>query len=588
MMLPMKPLAFGFLLSTVLACGGHEAVREADFERSLAAPAPAELVLRNGKIITVDRDFSIKQAIAIRDRRFVAVGTDHDVRVLIGRGTRVIDLAGRTVIPGLIDSHIHATVAGLNWDAELHWERMRLLSDGLRQIAAAVKTKPPGSWVVVGGGWVPTQFGERRFPTRAELDALAPNHPVYVQYLREGALLNGAALAALGITPGTPDPTGGRFERNPNTGELSGWLQGAAAWEYAYSKIPHLSLDQARQSLQNCFRELNRLGITSVGDLHSGDVTFAHRRLLAEMSRGGNLTLRLNFYIALGEGGDEMEQVKLAVEEIKRLPRSDMFRFAGFGEIMMRGIGDGDALANPKGNQISADTREKFRGLVRYLVESGYSFQLQSAQDDAARPLLDALEEINAATPLSAQRIAFAHLEDATPETIARIKKLGGGVTVQDRLVLTGERNVELWGMEKARNAPPLRAMLEAGIALGAGTDAFRAANYSPMLSLWWLVTGKTVAGSSIRNKSQNLTREEALRLYTMGSAWFTFDEGRKGSIEVGKLADLAVLNADYLTVPEDQIRSLESLLTIVGGHIVYFAPPFTREERRPGKAGSS
>ena len=265
-----------------------------------------------------------------------------------------------------------------------------------------------------------------------------------------------------------------------------------------------------------------------------------------------------------------------------------MFRFAGFGETLMSGIGDGNDLANPKGIQIPAEAKEKFRGMVRYFVEHGYSFQLHSTQDSTARQLLDVLEEIGAATPLSAQRIAFAHLEDATPETIARIKKLGGGVTVQDRLVLTGERNVELWGMEKARNAPPLRAMLESGIALGAGTDAFLASNYSPMLSLWWLVTGKTVAGSSIRSKSQNLTRQEALRLYTQGSAWFTFDEGRKGSIEVGKFADLAVLNADYLTVPEDQIRSLESLLTLVGGRIVYFAPPFTGGERRPGKAGSS
>ena len=584
MRLVLKQLVLGFLFLMMLACGGHEA----DFERSLAVPAPADLVLRNGKIITVDRDFSIKQAVAIRDGRFVAVGGERDVRVLIGRGTRVIDLAGRTVIPGLIDSHIHATVAGLNWDAELHWERMRLLSDGLRQIVAAVKTKPPGNWVIVGGGWVPTQFAERRFPTRAELDAIAPMHPVYVQYLREGALLNSAALAVLGITPATPDPTGGRFERNPNTGELTGWLQGAAAWEYAYSKIPHLSLDQARQSLQNCFRELNRLGITSVGDLHTSEVTFAHRRLLAEMARGGSLTLRVNFYMGLGEGGDEMEQVKLAVDEIKTLPRSDMFRFAGFGERLMRGIGDGETSANPKGNQLSAESKEKFRAMVRYFIENGYSFHLQSDRDETARPLLDVLEEIGAAASLSAQRIAFAHLEDATPETIARIKKLGGGVTVQDRLALTGERNVELWGMEKARNAPPLRAMLETGIAVGAGTDAFRAANYSPMLSLWWLVTGKTVAGSSIRSKSQNLTREEALRLYTMGSAWFTFEEGRKGSIEVGKLADLAVLNADYLTVPEDQIRSLESLLTLVGGRIVYFAPPFTGGERRPGKAGSS
>jgi predicted amidohydrolase YtcJ len=185
------------------------------------------------------------------------------------------------------------------------------------------------------------------------------------------------------------------------------------------------------------------------------------------------------------------------------------------------------------------------------------------------------LEQVNAATPFARQRIAFAHLEDATAETLARIKKLDAGVSVQDRLVLTGERNAELWGLARARQAPPLRSMIQSGVRLGAGTDAFRSANYSPMVSLWWLITGKTVAGTAIRDRSQNVSREEALRMYTIGGAWFSSDEGHKGSIEVGKFADLVVLNADYLTVPEDQIRSLESLMTIVGGRVVHSAGPF-------------
>jgi predicted amidohydrolase YtcJ len=183
--------------------------------------------------------------------------------------------------------------------------------------------------------------------------------------------------------------------------------------------------------------------------------------------------------------------------------------------------------------------------------------------------------------PFSSQRIAFTHLEDATSDTIARLKMLGGGISVQDRMALSGERTVEVLGLDKARNAPPLRTMLESGIAVGAATGGFRSANYSPMLSLWWLITGKTVAGSVIRSQNQNLTREEALRLYTIGSAWFTFDEGRKGSIEPGKLADLAVLNGDYLTVPVDQIRLLESVLTVVGGRIVYAAAPFVQPPRK-------
>lgn len=559
------------LLFVAIGCSG----READYARSLAVKTAADIVLRGGKIVTVDGAFSIKQAVAIRDGRFVAVGSDGEIRDYIGPGTRVIDLLGRTVIPGLIDSHIHATVAGLNWDAELHWELNHTLADGLRQIATATKGKAPGNWIVVGGGWVPTQFAERRFPTRDELDTLAPNHPVYIQYLRQGALLNSAALAALGITSKTGDPSGGKFERNPNTGVLTGWLQGVAAWEFSYNKIPHLSLAEARQSLRNCFRELNRLGVTSVGDLHTGGVNFAHRRLLADMARTGDLSLRLNYYIAPNEPGDELEQLKLAAEEIKNLGHHELFRFAGFGETLVRGSGDGGVLSNPQGVQISPEAKEKFRRILRYFAEAGHSFHLHTTQDNTARQLLDVIEQVHATTPLSSQRMVFAHLEDATAETLARIKRLGGGIAVQDRLVLTAERNIELWGEAKTRQAPPLRTMLDSGIPVGAGTDGFRSGNYSPMLSLWWLSTGKTVAGSAIRDPRQNVSRAEALRLYTIGSAWMTADDGRKGSIEVGKFADLAVLNDDYLTVPEEQIRNLVSLLTMVGGRIVYGAGPY-------------
>ena len=563
------------LLLVLSGCSG----REDSYSRSLAARTSADLVLRGGKIVTVDGAFSIKEAVAIWDGRFVAVGSDGEIRDYIGPHTRVIELGGKTVIPGLIDSHIHATVAGLSWDAELHWELNRTLADGLRQIATAAQSKKAGSWIVIGGGWVPTQFVERRFPTRAELDAIAPNHPVYVQYLRQGALLNSAALAALGITNQTADPAGGRIDRSPATGALTGWLQGVAAWESAYNKIGHFSIADARQSLRNCFRELNRLGITSVADLQTGGVNFTHRRLLADMARTGELSLRLNYYVAPNEPGDELEQLKVAAEEIKKLGNSDLFRFAGFGETLVRGLGDGDVLSNPQGVQISAQASEKFRAMLSYFAEAGYSFHLHATQDQTARQLLDVIEQVRAATPLARQRIVFAHLEDATAETIARIKKLDGGIAVQDRLALTAERNVELWGEAKTRRAPPLRTMLAGGIPVGAGSDGFRSANYSPMLSLWWLISGKTVAGSAIRDADQNVTRAEALRMYTMGSAWMTADEARKGSIEVGKFADLAVLNADYLTVPEEQIRNLASLLTMVGGRIVYAAGPYAALE---------
>jgi predicted amidohydrolase YtcJ len=569
----MKSSVKLFVLTVMLAsCVGHET----EFARSLSAPSFADWILINGKIVTLDGSSAVKEAVAVKEGVIVAVGTDGEMRRWNGPQTREINLGGRTVIPGLIDSHIHATVAGLNWDSELHWQSLRTLAAGLQQIAVAAKEKPAGTWIVVAGGWMPTQFAERRLPTRAELDAAAPGHPVYLQILGQAALLNSAALKALGITRESPDPPGGQFERDAKSGELTGYALGAGAWEYVYDKIPHATLDKARQGLRNCFRELNRLGLTSIGDLHTDRVNFAHRRLLNDMARTGELTVRVNFYIAPNEAGDELEQLSRSIEEIKHLNHSDLFRFAGFGELLARGTADGD-VASLKGITISAAAKDKFRQVVEFSAKVGHSFHLRATQDNTARQLLDVIESVNRETPLSRLRIGFAHLEDATPETIERIKKLGGGIAVQSRLLLTAESSLKLWGEQKTRNAPPLRTMLDAGIPLGAGTDAFRAGNYSPMLALWWLVTGKSIAGTAIRDPKQNLTRIEALRAYTLGSAWFTGDEKRKGSVEIGKFADLVVLNGDYLSVSEERIPSLESLLTMIGGRIVYAAGPFAR-----------
>jgi predicted amidohydrolase YtcJ len=378
----------------------------------------------------------------------------------------------------------------------------------------------------------------------------------------------------MAITGKSAEPAGGKFERDPG-GELTGWLQGRPAWENVYSKIPRLTLERMRQSLSNCFRELNRLGITSVGDVQGSEVNFAHRRLLADMARAGELTVRLNYFIAPNPAGDELEQLKLAAGEITQLPQSDHFRFAGFADVLIQDVGGGDMPSDRKGTSTAAPVKEKFHRLLQFFSAGAYSFQLAATLDNIARQWLEVIEQVHAVAPFTRQRVSFAHLDDATVETIERIKKLGGGIAVQDRMALTGERDAQLWGEAKASNAPPLRTMVEAGIPLGAGTDAFRSGNYSPMVALWWLVTGKTVAGSAIRGKKQNVTREEALRMYTTGSAWLIGEERRRGSIEVDKLADLVVLNADYFSVPEDKIPALESMLTMVGGRVVHFTNPF-------------
>src|ERR1043166_1844809 len=358
---------------------------QAGFARSAAVGGRADVVLISGKILTVDKNFSIHQAVAIQNGRFVAVGTDQEIRLWIGPKTRVVNLAGRTVIPGLNDSHIHATVAGLTWDTELRWGSTRSLADGLKQIEAAAKEKPPGSWIVVAGGWTPEQFTEKRLPTRVELDAVAPKNPVFVLYLRQAAVLNAAALSAVGINRQSQSPAGGTFERDPKTGELTGVLQGVPAWNYAYKKIPQLTLDKVRDSFRNCFLELNRLGITSISDFHTAGVTFAHRRVLADMSRGGVLTLRMNYYVAPNDPGDELEQLRTLAAEVKQLVDNDTFHFAGFGETLIRGTGDGDVLSNPQGITIDPVAKEKFRKVMRFFAESGYNFHLHTTRSEERR-----------------------------------------------------------------------------------------------------------------------------------------------------------------------------------------------------------
>jgi predicted amidohydrolase YtcJ len=556
------------------ACISHEAA----FVRSLNAPRLADWIILNGRVITLDKDSSIKEAVAVKDGLIIAVGSDGEMRRWRGRHTREINAGRRTIIPGLIDSRIHATVAGMSWDSDLHWEKFHSLAQGLSQIAAAAEENPAGTWIVVAGGWTPAQFSEGRLPTRAELDLAAPRHPVYIQILDQAALVNSAALKALRITRETRDPPGGRFERNAKTDELTGLALGSGAWRYVYDKVPRPTLDKMRGSLRNCFRELNRLGLTSVGDLHTDKVNFSHRRLLNDMARAGELTLRMNFYVTPNEPGDELEQFRRAVEEIKQLKQSDLFRFAGFADVLGHTVNNGAVAPDTEGITLNPAAKNTLHRAVQFFAADGYNFQLHATHDKIARQLLDVIEPVNRDTPLSQSRIGFAHLEDATPATLGRIKNLGAGIAVQSRLALIGE--TLLRNKERIHTAPPLRTMLDSNIPLGAGTDGFRSSNHSPMLALRWLITGTTIAGTPMRDPKQNLTRIEALRVYTLGSAWFTGDEKRKGSIEPGKFADLAVLSADYLGVPEERIPDLESVLTMVGGRVVYAAGPFARFEK--------
>jgi predicted amidohydrolase YtcJ len=542
-----------------------------------SADERADIVLVNGKILTVDDASSVKQAIAIRGERIAAVGTDADVRRLAGTSTRVIDLGGRTVIPGLIDSHVHAIRAGLTYDAELHWDRLASLKTGLDEIAARARTAAPGGWIRVLGGWHETQFPEKRLPTAAELDQVAPSTPVWVQRLSTQVVLNAAAVKALGIGPETPNPPGGTILKDAS-GKVVG-LGSVGGINFYYPNVPRLSPDEQIESTRHWFTELNRSGLTGVIDAGGGLQRWPgdYAAVNALHDRGA-LTLRVRWFLQPQRSGKELEDVSEFVSVMKAAPKTaagdDMMRALGIGEAPVSATNDGTqwGLDSPT---FPTQAIAQLDAVLRAAVEGGWSFSIHSARNKSLEQLLPTVETLNASAALKDRHISFAHIEDITPASIARLKALGAGVLIQDRLVFSGDDILKNWTPDMVRRAPPVKSLLKAGVPVGGGTDATQVAPYPPFRSLWWLVTGKTIDGRTVRGPDELVTREEALRVYTIGSAWFSADEKRLGSLEVGKLADLVVLSKDYLTVPEDEIPSIESLLTVVGGKAVYSAGPF-------------
>ncbi len=539
--------------------------------RVLGAPGAADLVLLHGKIVTVDARFSIAQAVAIQQGRIAAVGADAQIQPYVGPGTRVIDLHGRAVIPGLIDSHIHAIRQGLTYDSELHWDTLTSLAQGFQMIRDQAARTPPGTWIVEAGGWHESQFAENRRPKPSDLDAISSDHPIWVQFLYNEAYLNKAAVKTLGLTAETPDPFGGKVLKDAS-GQPTGVVTGFGGINTYYFKIPRPTLDQQIQSTRDWFRELNRVGLTDGGDVAGGGLIWPRDyQAVTALHDRGEQTFRVHWYMQPNRPGGELDVIKQFVTAVKPGSGDDWLRPIGVGEQVLASSYDGDAFG-PLPPQFTPKAIEDWRTAVRIIIESGWRFQTHATRNHSAEQLLPAIEEINREIPVGPRRLTFAHMEDVTPATIRRIKALGGGITVQDRLVYSGDEIKENWPEEVSRKAPPMKTMLAMGLPVGGGTDATRVAPYNPFVSLWWMVTGKTVAGHVIRGTGERLSRLQALRLYTLGSAWFNMDEDRVGSIEPDKYADLVVLSADYLTVPVDQIKDLVSTLTIVGGKPTYAA----------------
>ncbi|MBS0975767.1 amidohydrolase, partial [Serratia rubidaea] len=538
----------------------------------------ATLIITNGKFHTVDRANPTAQAVAIKDGKFLAVGSESEVMRHADDTTQIIDLQGHTAIPGLNDSHLHLIRGGLNYNLELRWEGVPSLADALRMLREQALRTPSPQWVRVVGGWSEFQFAERRMPTLDEINQAAPDTPVFVLHLYDRALLNRAALKVAGYTKETPNPPGGEIQRDAN-GNPTGMLiaKPNAMLLYAtLAKGPRLPLEQQVNSTRQFMRELNRLGLTSAIDAGGGFQNYPEDyQVVAELHEKRQLTVRIAYNLFTQRPQQELEDFRLWTDMLKPGQGTDFYRHNGAGEMLVFSAADFEDFLQPRPD-LPPGTEEELERVVRHLVEHRWPFRLHATYDESISRMLDVFEKVNREIPFNGLHWLFDHAETITERNIERVKALGGGIAVQHRMAFQGEYFAERYGQQAVKQTPPVAKMLAAQLPVGLGTDATRVASYNPWTALYWLVSGRTVGGMQMYDEQNRLDRDTALMLWTQGSAWFSSEQGKKGQIKVGQLADLAVLSQDYFSVAEEQIKGIESLLTLVDGKVVYAAGPFS------------
>ena len=530
-----------------------------------------DLVLYNGRITTLDPGAPEAEAIAIAGGRVLATGTDAEIMARAGAGTRAVDLAGGRVIPGLNDSHTHLIRGGLNYTMELRWENVPSLADALRMLRDQADRTPAPQWVRVVGGWSEFQFAERRMPTLEEINAAAPDTPVFILHLYGRALLNGAALEALGFDRDTPNPPGGEIQRDAN-GNPTGLLVARPSALILYSTLargPKLPLEDQIVSTRHYMREMNRLGITSVIDAGGGGQAYPEDyEVIRRLHDDGELTVRVAYNLFAQQAGAELSDYERWVAMTEPGAGSDMLRMNGAGENLTWSAADFENFLEPRPD-LAPTMESELEPIVELLATNRWPFRIHATYDESIDRFLSVFERVNGRRPFET-RFIIDHAETISPRNIERVHALGGGIAIQHRMAFQGEYFVDRYGPEAAKATPPVAEMLRTGVPVGAGTDATRVASYDPWIGLYWLTTGRTLGGLPLYDEDNVLSREEALRLWTHGSAWFSGEADVKGRLAPGMYADLAVLSADYMAVPPEEIRRIGSVLTVVGGKIVH------------------
>ncbi|MCC8937527.1 amidohydrolase [Bradyrhizobium sp. Arg68] len=536
-----------------------------------------DTIFHRGLFTTLDRSNPTASAVAIKDGVFTAVGHDSDVMKLAGPPTKIVDLKGRRVLPGLIDNHLHIIRGGLNFNMELRWDGVWSLADAMAMLRKQVAITPPPQWVRVVGGFTEHQFAEKRLPTIDELNAAAPNTPVFILHLYDRAMLNAAALRAVGYSKDTPEPPGGQIVRDAK-GNPTGLLLAKPNANILYATLakgPKLPFEYQVNSTRHFMRELNRLGVTGAIDAGGGFQNYPEDyAVIQKLSDAGQLTIRLAYNLFTQKPKDEKDDFLNWTRTSKYRQGTDYFRHNGAGEMLVFSAADFEdfRVARP---DMPSEMEGELEDVVRVLVENKWPWRLHATYDETISRALDVFEKVNQEMPLQGLHWFFDHGETISDRSIDRIAALGGGVAVQHRMAYQGEYFVERYGLDAAASTPPVKKILDKGVKISAGTDATRVASYNPWVSLSWLVTGMTVGGLRLYPQRDCLDRETALRMWTENVTWFSNEEGKKGRIQAGQFADLIVPDRDFFSCAESEIADITSELTVVGGRIVYGAGDF-------------
>ena len=544
----------------------------------------ADLVLHNGRVTTMDPERPEASALAARDGVFVAVGDWPDVEPLIGPFTQVIDAGGKRVIPGLIDSHTHSIRGGVNYNLEVRWDDVDSLEEGLHMLRVQADRTPDGQFIRVVGGFSEFQFKEKRLPTVAELDAVAPNHPVLIHHLYKMTLLNSRAIDYFGYNrEGHVTYPGGIIEKlgGVPTGRLLAAPSGLLMYR-TLTAAPKLSIrDQINSSLQY-MDALNGLGITSVSDAGGGGMEFPDSdpyRVVRWLHDEDLLTTRIGYHSFPQVKGQELDDYRRWTGQIAAGDGDDMLRFVGAGENLAWASYDFEIFADARPD-IDDGAEDYQNEVMTVLGEAGWPFRQHVTYDETGDRLLPVYEDVARGAGLTPGWF-IDHVETFSERNLERIAALGGGIALQNRLQFQAEDFVANYGEDALRNTPNFRFILDLGVPVGGGTDATRVTSFNPWYSLQWLCTGLSRGGMRMYDDTNLLTREEALRLWTTGSAWFTGDAGRKGAIADGQLADFAILDRDYFAVTDAEIAKLTAVLTTVGGRVVHAREAFAHHDLR-------